>query len=152
MQLHVNPSHQVPVYRQIVRQVLNDVAGGRLSPGARLPARSELAERLVISPRTVDKAYAELVDRGLITCRSTGCFVKEMNAEGISATEQASHLRELAKELVTEAHVVGSTLDSVCRLVGEVFEELLSGGDTRGRNTSGNNTSDLNEERKGVES
>ena len=61
MELRLNPSDGVPVYRQIVNQVKYLIASGRLVSGQELTPIRALAERLVINPNTVVHAYAELV-------------------------------------------------------------------------------------------
>ena len=37
MQLFVNPGDELPIYRQLVRQITDAIAGRRLQPGDRLP-------------------------------------------------------------------------------------------------------------------
>src|SRR5205823_14470453 len=78
MQLHISPKDGVPIYRQIVNQVKYLVGSGRLAPGAELPPIRTLAERLVINPNTVARAYRELELAGVVTKRRTaGTFVSD---------------------------------------------------------------------------
>ena len=69
LHVHVTPADDAPLYRQIVRQIVEAVAGGSLVPGERLPSLRELAAQLVVAPLTVKKAYDVLEDRGLIETR-----------------------------------------------------------------------------------
>ncbi len=46
MQLHVNPSDELPIYRHIMRQIVDAIAGGRLRPGDKLASHRDLAEKL----------------------------------------------------------------------------------------------------------
>src|SRR5436309_14097255 len=81
MQIHLNPADGVPIYLQIVQQVKYLVAAGRLRPGEELPPIRALAERLVINPNTVARAYRELERAGVVTKRSTtGTFVSSWGA------------------------------------------------------------------------
>src|SRR4051812_46973364 len=81
MQIHLDPSDGVPIYLQIVQQVRYLVASGRLSPGEELPPIRALAERLVVNPNTVARAYRELEREGLLHKRSTtGTFVSDTDA------------------------------------------------------------------------
>ena len=66
MQLLVNPSDELPIYRQIMRQITEAIAGGRLKSGDKLTSHRELSEQLVIAPLTVKKAYDELEALGFI--------------------------------------------------------------------------------------
>src|SRR3569833_3899787 len=76
MQIHVSPDDGLPVYKQIFNQVKYLVASGRLTPGEELPPIRALAERLVINPNTVARAYRELEVAGVVIKRgTTGTFV-----------------------------------------------------------------------------
>src|SRR5215472_2681160 len=76
MDVHILPSDGVPIYLQIVNQVKYLVASGRLAAGEELPPIRTLAERLLINPNTVARAYRELERAGVVSKRSTtGTFV-----------------------------------------------------------------------------
>src|ERR1035438_2109764 len=76
MQLIINPADELPIYRQIMRQVTDAIAGARLKSGDKLLSHRELSEQLVIAPLTVKKAYDELESLGFIeTVRGRGTFV-----------------------------------------------------------------------------
>ncbi len=76
MQIHLSTGDGVPIYVQIVRQVKALVACGRLAAGEELPPIRVLAERLLINPNTVARAYRELERDGFVCKRSTaGTFV-----------------------------------------------------------------------------
>src|SRR5271154_4895992 len=78
MQLHVSTGDGVPIYLQIVNQVKYLVASGRLAPGEEVPPIRVLAEKLLINPNTVARAYRELERTGFVTKRSTaGTFVSD---------------------------------------------------------------------------
>jgi GntR family transcriptional regulator len=120
LQFHVNPGDELPIYRQIVRQVTDAVAGGRLEPGTKLPSHRDLAERLVIAPLTVKKAYDELEKEGLIsTQRGRGTFINE-NLPAVSPADGRERLREAAQRLLSQAALVGVPLDDVMSLLEEM--------------------------------
>ena len=78
MRIHISSSDGVPIYLQIVNQVKYLVASGRLAPGEELPPIRVLAERLVVNPNTVARAYRELEAAGVVEKRRTaGTFVSE---------------------------------------------------------------------------
>ena len=56
MQLHINPHDELPVYRQIERQISRAIANHCLKPGAALLPENQLAAQLVVSPLAVHKA------------------------------------------------------------------------------------------------
>ena len=79
MQIHISSSDGVPIYLQIVNQVKYLVASGRLAPGEELPPIRVLAERLVVNPNTVARAYRELEAAGVVEKRRTaGTFVSRV--------------------------------------------------------------------------
>ena len=59
----------VPIYEQIVAQVIYGVAAGTLEVGTFIPSVRELAEQLLVHPNTVARAYVELERAGVVTTR-----------------------------------------------------------------------------------
>ncbi|HEY1378657.1 MAG TPA: GntR family transcriptional regulator [Gemmataceae bacterium] len=72
MHIHLSPADGVPIYLQIVTQVKYLVAAGRLSPGDELPPIRALAERLVVNPNTIARAYRELEAAGVVVTNRGG--------------------------------------------------------------------------------
>ncbi len=69
MLLNVRPDSPVPIYEQIVAQVTFSVAAGDLKPGVLIPSVRELAQRLLVHPNTVARAFQELERLGVVTAR-----------------------------------------------------------------------------------
>src|ERR1700689_5244584 len=68
----------VPVYRQIIDQVMGGIAAGTLRPGDQLPTVRQLAVDLAINPNTVVRAYRELEIREVLTTQQgTGTFLTD---------------------------------------------------------------------------
>ncbi len=57
------------VYLEIAETVRRRIASGELSPGDRLPPVREMADLWKCTPNTVGRAYAMLVDEGLVSSR-----------------------------------------------------------------------------------
>ena len=115
---HVTPGDDAPLYRQLVRQVVEGVAAGSLAPGERLPSLRELARKLVVAPLTVKKAYDELESRGLIETRQgQGTFVRIDTAR--STQEARERLRPLVRRLLVEANVGAVDTDALGVLIEE---------------------------------
>jgi GntR family transcriptional regulator len=85
----MNSAHQVfsrqrfaqedaaPLYLRLKRLVNEAIADGDLRQGDALPSERDIAERLDVSRVTIRKAFAELVDDGvLIQRRGSGTFVR----------------------------------------------------------------------------
>ena len=76
MNIHISPSSGVPIYLQIVNQIKYLVSSGQLESGQELPPIRALAERLLVNPNTVARAYRELEFARIVTKRgTTGTFV-----------------------------------------------------------------------------
>ncbi|MGB3564850.1 MAG: GntR family transcriptional regulator [Thermoanaerobaculia bacterium] len=126
MQLHIATGSELPIYRQIMRQITDAIAGGRLRPGDKLTSQRDLAVQLVISPLTVKKAYDELEREGLIrTERGRGTFVAS-GAPAIDRGEQLERLREMARRLLSRAHLIGVPLPELLELLEEAEAELAA--------------------------
>ena len=120
MDLYVTPGDELPLYRQIVRQLTDAIAGSRLKPGDRLPSHRDLAAQLVIAPLTVKKAYDELEQEGLIeTQRGRGTFVRT-SLPASHAGEARARLRDAAQRLLSQAALGGVTFSEVLDLLREV--------------------------------
>ena len=126
LQLHVNPGDELPIYRQIVRQVTDAIAGGRMTAGERLPSHRDLAEQLVIAPLTVKKAYDELEREGLIeTQRGRGTFVSE-RVPAVDPAERRERLRDPAQRLLSQAALSGVPFNDVVQLLKELEKGMKS--------------------------
>jgi GntR family transcriptional regulator len=119
MRFQVNPGDELPIYRQIMRQVIDAVAGAQLRPGDKLPSHRELSQDLVVAPLTVKKAYDELEREGYIqTVRGQGTFVAD-EKRTLTAAARLDRLRPIAQRLLHEATLLNVELKQVQRLIDE---------------------------------
>src|SRR2546423_5288651 len=88
----------VPVYRQIIDQVMGGIAAGVLAAGHQLPTVRQLAVDLSINPNTVLRAYRELEIRGILdTQQGTGTFISHQKVKRDDVERQRG-LNQLAGE------------------------------------------------------
>ena len=86
---HLDLHSGVPVYRQIIDQIVGGIATGSLAGGDQLPTVRQLAVDLSINPNTVIRAYRELEIRGLLeTQQGTGTFISHQKVQRDSAERQ----------------------------------------------------------------
>jgi DNA-binding LacI/PurR family transcriptional regulator len=79
-----------PLYRQIVADIEEQVASGRLKPGDRIAPQNKLAKQYDVSLITVKKALAELANKGIIYSRvGKGTFVAETPKSGNQAPHKS---------------------------------------------------------------
>lgn len=78
MAYRVDVTLDVPPSRQLVEQVLDEVASGRLAPGAQLPSVRALAAEALVNPNTAARAVRDLEQLGVAVGRSgLGVFVSD---------------------------------------------------------------------------
>src|SRR6202171_3457876 len=103
----------VPVYRQLIDQVLLAMASGVLQGGSQLPTVRQLAVDLAINPNTVVRAYRELEIRGILaTQQGTGTFITDAQPKPNEA-ERRRRIAQLAGDLLARAGAEGITLDEL---------------------------------------
>jgi GntR family transcriptional regulator len=82
------PSSEVPIYRQLVTQVVLAILSNDLRPGDRLPSTRELARRFGVHPNTISAGYRQLERAGWTENRhGSGVYVCA-NSESPSTPEQ----------------------------------------------------------------
>jgi len=124
VQFVINAGSELPIYRQLMRQITDAIAGGRLGPGDKLASQRELAEQLVIAPLTVKKAYDELEREGLIrTERGRGTFVTA-SVVPLDPTGQRERLRDPARQLLIRARLAGMSMADLVDLLRQLHDEL----------------------------
>src|SRR5205085_8640574 len=103
----------VPVYRQIIDQVMGGIAAGTLAAGSQLPTVRQLAVDLSINPNTVVRAYRELEIRGVHeTQQGTGTFISHQKVKR-DQVERQRRLNQLVSEFVARAGAGGFTLQEL---------------------------------------
>ena len=124
MQLHISAHDGVPIYLQIVNQVKYLVAAGRLEPGQELPPIRTLAERLVINPNTVARAYRELELAGVVTKRRTaGTYVSDTTSP-LARRERLKIVTERVDALLAEARQMNIDTETIIELIEERDEAM----------------------------
>ncbi len=125
MHFVITAGSELPIYRQLMRQVIDAIAGGRLKPGDKLTSQRELAEQLVIAPLTVKKAYDELEREGLIrTERGRGTFV-ETDPFPLGTDPGRDRLKDSAQQLLTRSHLSGVAFEDLVDLLREINANMV---------------------------
>ena len=113
----------VPVYRQLIDQVLAAIATGALRPGDRLPTVRQVAVDLTINPNTVVRAYKELEIRGVLnTQQGTGTFIAD-NQVRPDEVERRRRLGQIVGETIARAGSEGFTVDELMEVLNETRAE-----------------------------
>jgi len=92
MMFRVRPDSPIPIYEQIVTQVTFGIASGGLEVGTLIPSVRELAQRLLVHPNTVARAFQELERQGVVASR---------RGRGMEVTPEApAACRNLRQEII----------------------------------------------------
>ena len=123
--IRVDPSSQVPVFRQIVDGLRALLAAGVYRPGDLIPSVRQQAIALLVNPNTVQRAYEELERLGLIESRR-GVGMVVVDGSQPSATRGAQDAIAAALATVVEqARAAGLSRERVDVLYGRAW------GDTK---------------------
>lgn len=117
MHIEISLDDGVPIYRQIVNQVKYMIASGQLVADEEMPAIRTLAERLLVTPNTIVKAYGELESEGLVyKRRGAGTYVAGV-ASPLARKEQRRILKQRVDALLAEAQQLNFSFNEVVDLL-----------------------------------
>ena len=113
-------SSRVPVYRQIIDQIIFGIASGQLKLGEQLPTVRALAVELKVNLNTVSKAYKELEIKNILeTQQGTGTFINKTE-NVVSEKEREDKLKEICMQFSSVAFSYGFNLDEVMRELKDI--------------------------------
>ncbi|GHJ36031.1 GntR family transcriptional regulator [Streptomyces sp. TS71-3] len=106
-----------PTARDIAAYYRQEIANGSLAPLRQLPSARSLAKKLRVATMTVQGAYAQLRDEGLVDTRQgSGTFVRDAASNAPSAQQSALGLRELQDQVERVTARLAELSDRVARL------------------------------------
>ena len=106
-----------PVYIQIIRNVKQKIVTGELKKGERMPSRREMAVNINVNPNTVQKAYKEMEEMGIINT------VKNNQS---TITEDDNLIKQIRKDLINEAAEVFLEQMKAINVPIEEVKEIIS--------------------------
>ncbi len=117
----------VPVYRQLIDQIMGGMAAGALGTGDQLPTVRQVAVDLEINPNTVSRAYRELEIRGVLdTQQGSGTFIGSQRVKR-DEVEHRRVLDQLISEFVARAGASGFTVRELIEQLKELRAEPQTG-------------------------
>src|SRR5437762_12967344 len=122
-QFRLDQHSGVPVYRQIIDQVIGGMAASALNGGDQLPTVRQMAVDLSINPNTVIRAYRELEIRGVLeTQQGTGTFIGQQSPEH-DDSERRRRMNQLAGEFIARAGAEGFKLEELLACLREAQKD-----------------------------
>lgn len=123
MEIIVRQKSSIPIYEQITNQIKGKIIEGSLQAGDILPSIRSLAKSLRISVITVQRAYDDLQEAGLVeTVSGKGTFVAIENINSIRE-EKNKQIEEAAKCLINLCKENGLSLERIVGLVEIIYKE-----------------------------
>lgn len=125
MRIQITTGSRVPIYRQVVDQVRQQVAGGALPVGQPIPSVRALANELVVNPNTIAKAYAQLVRDGVLESQQGRGYFVAPRREIYSSKERRRRLEEVMDPFLAEAMTLGFDPDQILQAVEKRLSKLV---------------------------
>jgi GntR family transcriptional regulator len=114
----------VPIYIQIMDQIVHRIATGEIGPGDQLPPVRQLADGLRVNFNTVARAYRLLDEAGVIsTQHGRGTYILEVDEGQQKDQLIREDLVRLTIRYVTEARKLGFEPEEIHGTVSEILEE-----------------------------
>src|SRR5947209_15516145 len=117
--LDIRPESALPIYEQIVVQITFAVAARAVEAGALIPSVRELAQRLLVNPNTVARAFQELERRGVIASRRGLGMEVTQEAPGACRAQRREIVRGRIRQALREAASSNLEPDEIRKLVDE---------------------------------
>lgn len=126
MRIHISTTDGVPIYLQIVNQIRYLITSARLEPGAELPPIRVLAEKLMVNPNTVARAYRELQQGGFLENRRTaGTYVSDQGSP-LALKEKRKILTDRIDTLLAESHQMNVGFEDLIQLLKDRKDHFSS--------------------------
>src|SRR5918996_32644 len=101
----IEPIKSTRIYEEIVRQIKQMIAEGRLKSGDQLPPERDLADKFVVSRTSVREALRALESLGLVEIRpGEGTFVREISVEAL--------IEPLALVMASQREAIGELFEA----------------------------------------
>ncbi|MGY3766009.1 aminotransferase-like domain-containing protein [Vagococcus vulneris] len=84
MRIELSRESKVPLYQQIMQQIIEKIGNGELEMKRRLPSERQLAKELMVNRSTIVRAYDELCFQGFVERKvNSGTFVSKISTESV---------------------------------------------------------------------
>ncbi len=116
--LYIDIMSRTPVYEQIIEQIEKRIGRGLLKEGDQLPSVRSLSIELSVNPNTIQKAYAELDAKGIISSvPGKGCYVLPGAGDILKgiAKKRLSEITSITAELLLAGVTREEIIDAVNR-------------------------------------
>ena len=122
MRIVISSSSGEPIYEQIKKQIVSQIASGALSPGDALPSIRFTAKELGVGIITVKRAYDDLCAGGwCYSLQGKGVFVSPRKTE--AEKKFYEELKERLRDIASYAAESGVGADKLIDILNEIKGE-----------------------------
>ncbi|NLJ79807.1 MAG: GntR family transcriptional regulator [Firmicutes bacterium] len=122
-------STSFPIYLQIINGFKRKAAVGELVPGQKIPSQRELAAELKVNVNTVQRAYREMENLGLVrTLRGQGTYMTE--DESLVGQLRTEMLKNVVNDFLAAMAALGYGDEDILELVRTGMRQK-NGGEVR---------------------
>ncbi|BFH60243.1 GntR family transcriptional regulator [Paenibacillus azoreducens] len=127
MIIRLDMQSDIPIYAQLMNQIIEGIASGELKPGEDLPSVRSLASDIGVNLHTINKAYTLLKQEGFIQIhRQKGVVVNPDGMPGITPDYEQKQAEQL-RPLIAEAICRGMNKGRLLQIVESLYEDILHG-------------------------
>lgn len=120
----VNFDDRSPIYRQIAERIEAEVLSGALAGDEQVLSTNKYAAFHRINPATVNKAFQQLVDDGILyKRRGIGMFVSPQARQALRARRRKSFFSDVVDPMVEQARAIGIDLSELVDRITELARE-----------------------------
>jgi DNA-binding transcriptional regulator YhcF (GntR family) len=113
-----------PIYRQIAERIEAEVLSGALDGDEQVMSTNKYAAFHRINPATVNKAFQQLVDDGILyKRRGIGMFVSPHARQALRARHRKTFFTDVVDPMVAQARAIGVELSEVVERINELARE-----------------------------
>jgi DNA-binding transcriptional regulator YhcF (GntR family) len=129
MLLSIEPDGSVPIYQQIRDRIVEAIATGEAAVGSGLPSTRQLAVDLGINFHTVNKAYDQLRQEGMLRIgRKAGAVIERDASSGPPRPGWEDDWSRRLRTMLAEATVQGLPADDVVRHCRDILDGFAPNG------------------------
>ena len=124
MRITLENSSNVPLYEQIVAQVVFAIAAGDVTPGDLVPSVRDLSQQLLVNPNTVARSFQELERLGVLESRRGLGMAVTADGPKRARDRRREIVRLRVRDALREAAAAGLTADDVRQIVDDEWPKL----------------------------
>ena len=124
MIINLDMQSDIPIYTQLMNQIIEGIAHGDLLPGEALPSVRGLASDIGVNLHTVNKAYTLLKQEGFIQIhRQKGVVIQPDGMPDLTPEYELKQYNQL-KPIIAEAICRGMTKEQLLQITDQMYSEI----------------------------